>query len=119
MLYIWLTGRFRRRSSTRLFGRVLRLVLGRGTVFSGLPGPVFCPLFLLPLLVDGFLFIGEEGAYPGVRTPSDFPAGTAVDTAVSGGVALDTIQGDVAVDEDHLELEHLVLGEMELFFESF
>jgi hypothetical protein len=68
-------------------------------------------------LVEGFLVRGEDGIYFFVGVLVDRPAGVIVATSVGRGVVLYTIQGDVPLDEDDLELENLVVGEAELLLE--
>ena len=67
------------------------------------------------LLVEGFLVIGEEGVDLLIRVLLNGAAGL----AVAGWVMLDAVHGDVAVDENDLELKDLILIEVELFFQYF
>jgi len=76
-------------------------------------------LFLFPLLVQRPLVIGEQGIDLPVGALLDGPAATGFVVAVARRVVAKTIDGDVPVDEDHLQLEDLVLCQMELFFEIF
>ena len=66
------------------------------------------------LLVEGFLVIGEEGVDLLIRVLLNGAAGLAV-----GVPTRDAVHGDVAVDENDLELKDLILIEVELFFQYF
>ena len=80
--------------------------------------PLLHTLFLtgFPLLVKRFLVVGEEGVDLLVRILLDRAAGGVIGPTVAGGVILNAVHGDVAVDKDHLELKDLVFIEVELFF---
>ena len=82
-------------------------------------GHHFLFLLLLPLLVEGFLVIGKEAVNLLVRILLDGAAGAAVGTGVAGGVMKEAVHDDIAVDEDDLHLQDLVLIELELFFQHF
>ena len=95
-----------------------KTLLGRRTSVQ----PSLCravPLLLFPLHVERSLVIGKHGIDLPIGLLLYTPAGVIFGAVVTGGVVSDTIQGDVPVDEDHLELEDLVLCEMQLFFETF
>jgi hypothetical protein len=77
----------------------------------------FFPLLLFPLLVEGFLIRGQKGVYLLVRVLVDLAAGAAVLAAIgiaSGGIGAlaDAVEGDVAVNKDHLHLSDLVFAEI-------
>ena len=82
----------------------------------GLLGIVFVntAAVLFPLCVEGFLVIGEEGVDLLIRVLLNGAAGLAV-----GVPTRDAVHGDVAVDENDLELKDLILIEVELFFQYF
>ena len=77
------------------------------------------PLILFPLLVERFLVVCKQGLDLLVGLLVDGAAVAGVGAVVAGGVFPCAVDGDVAVDEDHLELEDLVLVEVELVFEGF
>lgn len=76
-------------------------------------------LGFLPLLVKGLLIGGEEGIYLLIGVVVDAAAGVAVGAAVAGGVIAEAVEGDIALDEDHLHLSHLVFGEVQLLLQHF
>jgi len=89
-------------------------------------------LFLFPLLVEGLLVIGEDSVDLLVGVLLDGATGTIVGTAEVGRApraggrsrsdglpTRNAVHGDVAIDEDDLELKDLVLIEVEPFFEGF
>lgn len=67
-------------------------------------------VLLFPLLVQGPLIVGEHGIDLPISVLHDTAACGGLRVAVTGRVVAGTIQSDVAVDEDHLELEYLILG---------
>lgn len=78
-----------------------------------------CALGLLPLLVKGLLIGGEEGIYLLICVLVDTAAGVAIGMAVAGGVIAETVEGDIALDEDHLHLSYLVFCEVQLLLQHF
>jgi hypothetical protein len=60
------------------------------------------------------LVCGEEGIYLLIGVLVDPAAGAAVGAAVAGWVIAEAVEGDVALDEDHLHLRDLVFGEVQL-----
>jgi len=69
----------------------------------------------LPLGVERFLLIGEEGVYLLVGVAVDFAFGA----TVGGGGIAEAVEGDVAVDEDDLHLGDLVVREIQLLLQHF
>lgn len=65
------------------------------------------------------MIVGEDRVDLLVRILLDGAAGAVVGFAVAGGLVAEAIHGYVAVDQDDLELEDLVLVEVELFFQHF
>ena len=88
-----------------------------GLEWNGLFEGCLLPLFFFPLLVQRPLVVGEQGIDLPVGLLQDGAAGMVIGAAVAGGIVSEAVHGDIAVDEDHLKLEDLVLGQMELFLE--
>jgi hypothetical protein len=78
----------------------------------------FLSLLFLPLLVDRFLLVGEQGHDLAVGILLYSAAGAAVGVGVAGWVVLEAVHGDCLGDEDDLELKYLILCEVELIFEQ-
>jgi len=62
---------------------------------------------------------GKEGIYLLIGVLVDPAAGAAIGAAVAGGVIADAVEGDIALDEDHLHLSDLVFGEVQLLLQCF
>jgi hypothetical protein len=77
----------------------------------------FLSLLFLPLLVDRFLLVGEQGHDLAVGILLYSAAGAAVGARVARWVVLEAVHGDCPGDEDDLELKYLILCEVELIFE--
>jgi hypothetical protein len=77
------------------------------------PLPGFINLLLFPLLIEGLLVVCEDGVDLLVRILLNGAAGLAIAALVAGGVVEEAIHDDIAVDEDHLELKHLILIEVQ------
>ena len=95
------------------------IVNGAGALILLFSGHHFLFLLLFPLLVEGFLAVGEEAVDLLVRVLLDGAAGTSISTAVAGGIMEEAVHDDVAVDEDDLHLKDLIFIELELFFQHF
>jgi hypothetical protein len=78
----------------------------------------FLSLLFLPLLVDRFLLVGEQGHDLAVGILLHSTAGAVVGAGVAGWVVLEAVQGDCLGDEDDLDLKYLILCEVELIFED-
>ena len=86
---------------------------------SGIETSFHCliSLVLFPLLIQRPLIIGKQGIDLPVSALHDSPADAGFCATVTRGVIPKAIHGDIAVDEDYLELEDLILAQMELFFQ--
>lgn len=91
---------------------LLGIVLGIGACVLLFPLPGFFPLLLFPLLIESLLIVGEDGVDLLVRILLNGTAGLTVAALVAGGVVEEAVHDDIAVDEDHLELKHLILIEI-------
>jgi len=84
----------------------------RGMVVLGGPSGLF------PLLVEGFLIVRQQAIDLLVGRLHDPPAGAGFTVVVGGGIVPKAIHGDIAVDQDDLELQDLVLRQVQLLFEG-
>jgi hypothetical protein len=83
---------------------------------------LFLFLFLfsldLPLRVEQLLIGIKEGVGFHVCILQDGAAGFIISFLVAGGIGVEAIEGNICVQEDHPEFDHLILIEVEFILED-